>query len=190
MNREYTADRALYTATAHNRTGPDGESWADGGLRVAVRSPLAPARSSPQPARSPVDPAQPPLLPAQPPLAPTPPPFAPAHTTSDTDAGDGPPADSSETNPEELLGAALASCYTMQLSNGLAEDGHPATTLDARAAVTFDPSKGGITGITLTISGDVPGMSAEDFREKARWAKENCPVSTALKSVPKELRFE
>lgn len=94
------------------------------------------------------------------------------------------------TNPEELLGAALASCYTMQLSNGLAEDGHPATTLDARAAVTFDPSKGGITGITLTISGDVPGMSAEDFREKARWAKENCPVSTALKSVPKELRFE
>ena len=94
------------------------------------------------------------------------------------------------TNPEELLGAALASCYTMQLSNGLAEDGHPATTLDARAAVTFDQSKGGITGITLTISGDVPGMSAEDFREKARWAKENCPVSTALKSVPKELRFE
>ena len=94
------------------------------------------------------------------------------------------------TNPEELLGAALASCYSMQLSNGLAEDGHPATTLDARAAVTFDPSKGGITGITLTISGDVPGMSAEDFREKARWAKENCPVSTALKSVPKELRFE
>ncbi len=94
------------------------------------------------------------------------------------------------TNPEELLGAALASCYTMQLSNGLAEDGHPATTLDARAAVTFDPSKGGITGITLIISGDVPGMSAEDFREKARWAKENCPVSTALKSVPKELRFE
>ncbi len=94
------------------------------------------------------------------------------------------------TNPEELLGAALASCYTMQLSNGLAEDGHPATTLDARAAVTFDPSRGGITGITLTISGDVPGMSAEDFREKARWAKENCPVSTALKSVPKELRFE
>ena len=94
------------------------------------------------------------------------------------------------TNPEELLGAALASCYTMQLSNGLAEDGHPATTLDARAAVTFDPSKGGITGITLTISVDVPCMSAEDFREKARWAKENCPVSTALKSVPKELRFE
>ena len=94
------------------------------------------------------------------------------------------------TNPEELLGAALASCYTMQLSNGLAEDGHPATTLDARAAVTFDPSKGGITGITLTISGDVPGMSAEDFREKARWAKDTCPVSTALKSVPKELRFE
>jgi osmotically inducible protein OsmC len=93
------------------------------------------------------------------------------------------------TNPEELLGAALASCYTMQLSNGLAEDGHPATSLDARAAVTFDPDKGGITGITLTITADVPGISEDEFREKARWAKENCPVSTALKSVPKELRF-
>lgn len=42
MTREHTDDRILYTATAHNRTGPDGESWADGGLRVAVRSPLAP----------------------------------------------------------------------------------------------------------------------------------------------------
>jgi osmotically inducible protein OsmC len=94
------------------------------------------------------------------------------------------------TNPEELLGAALASCYTMQLANGLAEDGHPATALDARAAVTFDLAKGGITQITLTIHGDVPGLTADEFREKARWAKDTCPVSTALKAVPKELRFE
>ncbi|WP_312801729.1 OsmC family peroxiredoxin [Corynebacterium variabile] len=94
------------------------------------------------------------------------------------------------TNPEELLGAALASCYLMQLSNGLAEDGHPADTLDARAAVTFDPDKGGITGITLTVSGEVPGFDDDALREKARWAKETCPVSNALKSVPKEIRFE
>ncbi|GAA4509334.1 OsmC family protein [Brevibacterium yomogidense] len=112
MNREKTDGRALYTATAHNHTGPDGESWADGGLRIAVRSPLAPARSSPPPARSPLDPAQPPLLPAQPPLAPTQPPLTPAHTTGDADAGDGPPADSPETNPEELLALAWATCLS------------------------------------------------------------------------------
>lgn len=94
------------------------------------------------------------------------------------------------TNPEELLGAALASCYLMQLSNGLAEDGHPADTLDAHAAVTFDPDKGGITGIVLTVSGEVPGLGDEELREKARWAKETCPVSNALKAVPKEIRFE
>ena len=101
-----------------------------------------------------------------------------------TEAGGG------TTNPEELLGAALASCYLMQLSNGLAEDGNPADTLDAHAAVTFDPDKGGITGITLTVHAEVPGLDDDGFREKARWAKDTCPVSGALKSVPKELRFE
>jgi osmotically inducible protein OsmC len=93
------------------------------------------------------------------------------------------------TNPEELLGAALASCYLMQLSNGLDEDGQPADTLDAHAAVTFDPDKGGITGIVLTVSGEVPGLDNDALREKARWAKETCPVSNALKAVPKEIRF-
>jgi len=93
------------------------------------------------------------------------------------------------TNPEELLGAALASCYTMQLANGLAEDGHDPSTLDAHAVVTFEVGRG-ITGITLTVTGDVPGLTADEFRAKARWAADTCPVSQALSSVPRELRVQ
>lgn len=90
------------------------------------------------------------------------------------------------TNPEELIAAALASCYSMALSNALAQDGHDPSSLDTRAAVTFLPGTG-ITGITLTVHGEVPGLSAEDFAAKAEWARVNCPVSQALAAVPKEL---
>jgi len=91
------------------------------------------------------------------------------------------------TNPEELLGAALATCYSMALSNALAQDGHAPTSIDTRADVSFVPGTG-ITGITVTVHGVVPGLSDADFAAKADWAKENCPVSQALKAVPKELR--
>lgn len=91
------------------------------------------------------------------------------------------------TNPEELLAAALTTCYSMALSNALAEDGHDPSAIDAEAAVTFVPGQG-VTGITLTVRGDVPGLSADEFRAKAEWAKDNCPISQALKAVPKELR--
>ncbi|GAA1392610.1 OsmC family peroxiredoxin [Luteococcus peritonei] len=92
------------------------------------------------------------------------------------------------TNPEELIAAAHATCYSMALSNKLAQDGTPATSLDTAAEVSFQPGQG-ITGITLKVSGDVPGLSADDFAEKAEWAKENCPVSQALASVPKTLEI-
>ncbi len=92
------------------------------------------------------------------------------------------------TNPEELLAAAHATCYSMALSNALAQGGTPAASLDTTAAVTFQPGTG-ITGIKLTVKGDVPGLSAEGFAEKANWAKENCPVSMALKAVPMELEI-
>jgi osmotically inducible protein OsmC len=67
----------------------------------------------------------------------------------------------------------------MALSSALAKAGTPADTLTTTAAVTFQPGEG-ITGIHLTLRGEVPGMSAEDFQAAAEGAKENCPVSKAL----------
>lgn len=84
-----------------------------------------------------------------------------------------------KTSPEELIAAAHASCFCMALSNGLAKDGHPPTSLDVTATATFVPGTG-ITGIALELRGDVPGMSDEDFAEAANAAKEGCPVSQAL----------
>lgn len=84
-----------------------------------------------------------------------------------------------KTSPEELIAAAHSSCFSMALSNGLAKAGTPATSLDVKAAVTFQPGEG-ITGIHLVVSGQVEGISAEDFVAQAEGAKENCPVSKAL----------
>ncbi|MFN8190507.1 MAG: OsmC family peroxiredoxin [Nocardioidaceae bacterium] len=83
------------------------------------------------------------------------------------------------TSPEELIAAAHSSCFSMALSNGLAKAGTPPTSLDTTAEVTFQPGTG-ITGIHLTVVGDVPGMSADDFAAAAEDAKANCPVSQAL----------
>ncbi len=88
-----------------------------------------------------------------------------------------------KTNPEELLGAAHATCFAMALSHALAEAGTPPTSIDTSAAVTFQPGTG-ITGIALTVSGVVPGLSAEQFTQVAQGAKEGCPVSQALKATP------
>jgi osmotically inducible protein OsmC len=83
------------------------------------------------------------------------------------------------TSPEELIAAAHSSCFSMALSLGLAKAGTAAAALDTRADVTFQPGEG-ITGIHITVRGDVPGMSAEDFVAAAEDAKVNCPVSQAL----------
>jgi osmotically inducible protein OsmC len=87
------------------------------------------------------------------------------------------------TSPEELIAAAHASCFNMALSNGLAKQGSAPTALDTRAEVTFQPGEG-ITGIQLTVRGQVPGMSADDFVAAAEDAKANCPVSQALRATP------
>ena len=71
----------------------------------------------------------------------------------------------------------------MSLSSGLAKAGLPPTTLRTRAEVDFQPGEG-ITGIRLWVSGDVPGLGADGFREAAETAKANCPVSKALAAVP------
>lgn len=87
------------------------------------------------------------------------------------------------TSPEELIAAAHASCFSMQLSGGLTKGGNPPTALNTRAEVDFQPGEG-ITAIRLHVSGDVPGLEADGFREAAEDAMENCPVSKALAAVP------
>src|SRR3954453_2231549 len=83
------------------------------------------------------------------------------------------------TSPEELIGAAHSSCFSMALSSALAKAGTPADTLETKADVTFQPGQG-ITGIHLTVRGTVPGISADDFQKAAEGAKTGCPVSQAL----------
>jgi lipoyl-dependent peroxiredoxin len=88
-----------------------------------------------------------------------------------------------QTSPEELIAAAHAACFSMALSNGLAQEGHTADELQTSAAVTFQPGEG-ITKIALAVEARVPGIDEDAFQRAAEQAKENCPVSTALASVP------
>jgi len=87
------------------------------------------------------------------------------------------------TSPEELIAAAHGSCFSMAFASRLAKNGTPATKLDIRAVVTFDKSDAGwkIARSEITVRGDVPGIDAARFAELAEDAKENCPVSAALK---------
>jgi osmotically inducible protein OsmC len=89
-------------------------------------------------------------------------------------------------NPEQLIGAAHASCFTMALSNMLAEAGTPVDSVQTEAQVTLKVVDGAptITKIALTTVGRVPGIDEAAFREKAQAAKEGCPVSRALAAVP------
>ena len=88
----------------------------------------------------------------------------------------------SGTNPEELIAAAHAGCYAMQLSHFLAENGTPAENLDAKAVVMLVPGTG-ITGSALTLVGTVPGIDEAKFKELAEKAKAECPVSKALGAI-------
>ena len=88
-----------------------------------------------------------------------------------------------KTSPEELLAAAHASCFSMALSGGLARAGTPPRLLETQAVVTFDRVGDGwkVVSSALTVRGDVPDADEEAFRAAAENAKENCPVSQALK---------
>lgn len=94
------------------------------------------------------------------------------------------------TNPEELLGAAHAGCFSMALAHGLAEAGNVATSVDTTAKVRIQPVEGGfgITHIELLCEAVVPGISEEDFQAAAEATKAGCPVSKALATVPITLR--
>jgi len=78
-----------------------------------------------------------------------------------------------------LIAAAHSTCFSMALAHGLSQAGNPPTSLDTRADVTFQPGEG-ITGIRLTVTGVVPGITAEQFDAAAEDAKVNCPVSQAI----------
>ena len=87
------------------------------------------------------------------------------------------------TSPEELIAGAHAGCVLMALAAGLARAGTPPTRLESEATTTFDKvGEGfGITKIELRIRGHVEGIDEQAFRQAAEGAKENCPVSQALK---------
>jgi osmotically inducible protein OsmC len=86
-------------------------------------------------------------------------------------------------SPEELIAAAHAACVSMALSAGLARAGTPPTRLETEARTTFDKVGDGfkMTSIALTIRGEVDGVDDAAFRQAAEEAKDNCPVSQALK---------
>ena len=90
------------------------------------------------------------------------------------------------TSPEELIAAAHSSCYAMQLSALVAQAGGTPQALDVQADVSLGPDPAGgfkLTGIKLTVRGEVDGLNAEQFAQAAQAAKEGCPVSKALASV-------
>jgi len=91
----------------------------------------------------------------------------------------------SGSNPEELLAAAEASCFSMALSLGLEQAGAPPTRIDTEAACTIERSGEGfkITKIQLSVRARVPNIDAAKFQQIARTTKETCPVSVALHSV-------
>ena len=96
---------------------------------------------------------------------------------SRTDAHNG------RTSPEELIAAAHASCFSMAFSARLAKNGTPPTTLDVKVVITYAKGDAGwkIATSTIKVKGNVPGIDLETFKAIADDAKDNCPVSVALK---------
>lgn len=94
------------------------------------------------------------------------------------------------TNPEELIAAAHAGCFTMALSFQLAGAGFTPTRLETTAHVTVEKKETGneLTLIVLELVGDVPGITADQFHQLAQNAKTGCPISKALKAVPIDLK--
>jgi osmotically inducible protein OsmC len=93
--------------------------------------------------------------------------------------------DGTGTNPEELIGAAHAGCFSMALSAGLEQAGHPPTSVDTTSTVHIEPSDAGfeISRIDLDCTAVVPGLDDAAFQAQAATAKAGCPVSKALAGV-------
>ena len=99
--------------------------------------------------------------------------------------------DEAATNPEELIAAAHAGCFTMALDAALTKQGNTPTRLHTTASVRLDKVGEGfeITKITLELDGEVPGLSRAEFEAAANEAKKNCPVSKALTGTTIELQI-
>lgn len=99
--------------------------------------------------------------------------------------------DEKGTNPEELIAAAHAGCFTMALSAKLTEAGFPPTSIDTRADVDLSMEGGPqLSQIRLKVKAVVPGIEPTRFRAIADDAKQNCPVSKALSAVPISMEAE
>jgi len=88
-----------------------------------------------------------------------------------------------QTSPEELIAAAWASCFSMALSHGLAQDGAAPERLETEVTVSFQPGEGIVKG-AIHVIGTVSGLDHAAFVAKAEDAKQNCPVSKALAGIP------
>ncbi|MGB8266462.1 MAG: OsmC family protein [Candidatus Velthaea sp.] len=88
------------------------------------------------------------------------------------------------TNPEELLAASHAACYSMALTFLLANSGHKSNSIDTQATATVDQVGAGfkITRVRLQVTGDVPGLTQEQFAGFARQAEGGCPISNAIRN--------
>ena len=111
------------------------------------------------------------------------------HISSQSGVLDGTPygfgtrfGDEKGTNPEELIAAAHASCFTMALSFALAGEGYSDGTLETQAAITLEKEGEGftVTRSDLTLTASVPGIDPDKFAEVAAGAKKNCPISKLL----------
>ncbi len=98
--------------------------------------------------------------------------------------------EASGTNPEELIGAAEAGCFSMALSSNLEKAGHPAKRINTKATVKLEMVDGGpkITTIDLECEAEVPGIDQAKFQETAEATKKGCPVSKALSATPITLK--
>ena len=92
-------------------------------------------------------------------------------------------AHNGKTSPEELLAAAHASCFSMAFSSRLAKNGTPAERLDVRVEIRFDQTDAGwkVAESAIKVTGNVPGIDKATFDRLADDAKENCPISAAIK---------
>lgn len=97
--------------------------------------------------------------------------------------------ESPETNPEELIAAAHAGCFSMALASSLSKAGHVPIKITTSAEVLMDDSNT-ITGVSLETIGEVLGISESDFAEFAEDAKKNCPVSKALAAIEITLKAQ
>lgn len=91
------------------------------------------------------------------------------------------------TNPEELVAAAHAGCFTMKLSFNLSGAGFPPANIDTKCDITLDPAKGEITNSHLVVKAKVPGIDKAKFDELVADAKANCPISKLYKT---EITYE